>query len=410
MELLTTIAIAVTLAVPGRTNSTPTVAADGSFVAVAWSATLPNGVTDIFAAVSRDGAQKFAAPSRVNAVDGDARVNGEQPPRVVLVRSSGAADPAIVIVWTTKGGTGTRLVSSRSTDGGRSFTAAVAVPQSDAAGNRGWHNIAVDRSGRVYTIWLDHREMADHSMGAAPNHEHSGGNDLGAAKPDGTAMAQKSKLYVGTLDGVVAPHAVTGGVCYCCKTAIAIGGDGAIYAAWRHVYPGNLRDIAFTVSRDGGRTFAAPIRVSEDKWMLEGCPDDGPAIAVDAQNRVHIAWPTLVADDKGEPTKAIFYAASRDARTFTARLRVPTVGVANHPQIAVSADGTPLIAWDESGNGSRRSAVASVPALKRAVFSGSASAVYPSIAVAGQTVVASWTSAQPGGSVVSVERLSVVVP
>jgi len=34
------------------------------------------------------------------------------------------------------------------------------------------------------------------------------------------------------------------------------------FAAWRHVYPGNIRDIAFTVSRDGGRTlrnrFASP--------------------------------------------------------------------------------------------------------------------------------------------------------
>ena len=47
--------------------------------------------------------------------------------------------------------------------------------------------------------------------------------------------------------------ALTGGVCYCCKTALAVGADGAIYAAWRHVYPGNMRDIAFTLSRDGGQ-------------------------------------------------------------------------------------------------------------------------------------------------------------
>ena len=68
-----------------------------------------------------------------------------------------------------------------------------------------------------------------------------------------------------------------------------------LYAAWRHVYPGNMRDMAFTVSRDGGATFAPPLRVSEDKWVLEGCPDDGPAIAVDGRSHVHLVWPTLVA-------------------------------------------------------------------------------------------------------------------
>jgi hypothetical protein len=50
------------------------------------------------------------------------------------------------------------------------------------------------------------------------------------------------------------------------KTTIAAARDGAIYAAWRHVYPGNVRDIAVTMSRDGGRTFAPPVRISDDKW------------------------------------------------------------------------------------------------------------------------------------------------
>ena len=83
---------------------------------------------------------------------------------------------------------------------------------------------------------------------AASHHDHKR-----AGKPDGVAMAQKSKLFVASLDGTLAPRALTGGVCYCCKTAAAATGD-AIYAAWRHVYPGNLRDMAFTMSRDGGRS------------------------------------------------------------------------------------------------------------------------------------------------------------
>jgi hypothetical protein len=76
---------------------------------------------------------------------------------------------------------------------------------------------------------------------------------------DGAAKAELSKLYFGRLDGPGEPRVVTGGVCYCCRTAISSGPDGSLYAAWRHVDSGNIRDIAFAVSRDNGRTFATPI-------------------------------------------------------------------------------------------------------------------------------------------------------
>ena len=54
---------------------------------------------------------------------------------------------------------------------------------------------------------------------------------MSAEKPDGVAMAQKSKLYFSTLDGSAPTHAITGGVCYCCKTAIVAGRGDAVYAA-----------------------------------------------------------------------------------------------------------------------------------------------------------------------------------
>lgn len=385
-----------TLAVPGRSSATPSIAADGPFAVVAFGATTPSGQTDIYAAISRDGARKFGIPVRVNDVEGDARVNGEQPPRIALSRRAGA-EPAITIVWTTKGGAGTRLVSARSTDGGRSFSAATTVRNSDAPGNRGWHNVLAGNNGEVYAVWLDHREMADHTMAGAPGHAHAGGQ-----KMDGAAMAQQSKLYVGAIDGSVAPHAITGGVCYCCKTALAKADDGRIVAAWRHVYPGNFRDIAFASSSDEGRTFAPPVRVSEDKWMLEGCPDDGPAMAVDTQQRIHVVWPTLVSDEKnGEPTVAIFYAQSVDGRTFTPRRRLPTEAVAHHPQIVIDSQGRPVIVWDESGSGTRRVVAASGPAFRRSVVSLSAG-VYPALASSGGRVVAAWTSARPSGSLIEV--------
>ena len=48
-----------------------------------------SGTTDVFTAVSRDGGRRFGAPVRVNDIDGDARLNGEQPPHIALVPRTG---------------------------------------------------------------------------------------------------------------------------------------------------------------------------------------------------------------------------------------------------------------------------------------------------------------------------------
>jgi hypothetical protein len=405
MEFLAAFAAAISLVVPGRTGATPSVAADGTFVAVAWSASETSGATDVYVAVSRDAARSFGPPVRVNDVPGQVRANGEQPPRIVLTPRPGV-DPALTVVWTAKGKSGTRLVFARSDDGGASFGSSDTLADTDTAGNRGWHNVVADSSGRVHTIWLDHRELArDESMPMA-HHDH-----VGAGKPDGVVMAQKSKLYIESLDGAIASHAITGGVCYCCKTAIAAGTNDQIYVAWRHVYPGNIRDIAFTRSSDGGRTFSRPIRVSEDHWILEGCPDDGPAMAVAAGDRIHVVWPTVISDEHGGETIALFYASSRDG-AFGSRLRLPTEGIPHHPVIAVAPDGVLIAAWDESVRGSRRAVVARARVTSdgqaqfvRAVVSDDRPAAYPAVVVAADSTVVAWTVKTSAGSEIAVSRM-----
>jgi hypothetical protein len=400
MEFLVALALALSLGVPGRSNATPSVAVDGTLVTIAWGASTPAGATDVFAAVSRDGGRTFGPPVRVNDVDGEARLNGEQPPRVAMRGN------AVTVVWTAKGKNGTRLMQSRSDDGGRTFANATLVPGGDAVGNRGWENAVADRDGRVFAVWLDHRELAQQDVPAS-HHDHAA---VSGSKPDGVATAQRSKLYVGSVDGAILPRPITGGVCYCCKTAIATGMDGAVFAAWRHVYPGSIRDIAFTSSRDGGKTFASPLRVSEDKWVLEGCPDDGPAMAVDAKNRIHIVWPTLIGEGSAEPTIALFYAMSSDGTRFTPRRRLPTEGMPHHPQIAVGADGSMTIAWDEGANGQRRAVIgrttidAGAGATVARMVIGEAGA-YPVVAATGDAAIVAWSSGASMSSTIQVTRV-----
>lgn len=400
----------IRLAVAGRANANVSLAARNAFVVAVWSGALPSGSVDVFSAVSRDGGRSFAAPVRVNSDPGRVSVNGEQPPRLALVARKTAAQspPEIVVVWTAKGPQGTLLMTSVSRDGGRTFAPAAPVPDTDAPGNRGWENIAADSAGRVHITWLDHRALAKDGAQTAMSH-----HDIGhSAKTDGVAMAQQSKLYYGTLATAGSPvRPITGGVCYCCKTAVTPIAAGGVALAWRHVYPGNFRDIAFTVSRDGGRTFATPVRVSEDGWQLEGCPDDGPAMAVDRDGTIHLAWPTLVAGNGKDATTGIFYARSRDGLRFSPRVAVPSEGTPHHPQLTSRSDGSIALAWDEVINGSRRIAFATGTAgrdgrvaFTRRMLSGLETGMYPALAVASDGLVVAWTSGAPDTAVISLLR------
>ena len=327
-----------------------------------------------------------------------------RPPRSTRVRSSAASDVykrQVVVVWTARGPTGTRLLTARSDDGGKSFAPHTAVPGSEAAGNRGWESIAADGDGRVVALWLDHRESAAGKGATAMSHAEHLHDATAAQKNDGVARAQLSKLFFSRLGTPDSARPLTGGVCYCCKTTIAAGRDGTLYAAWRHVYPGNVRDIAFTMSADNGRTFAPPLRVSDDQWVLDGCPENGPSLTVDEHNQIHLVWPTLMpgARPDSEPSLALFYASSHDGRQFTKRQQLPTEGVPRHPQIAVGSDGELMVVWDEQLSGTRRVALArasvggdGAPRFVRHDVSDDTRGVYPAIAIAGGDAIVAWTS------------------
>jgi hypothetical protein len=390
------LAALVTLAISGRSNTTPAIAADHQFVAVVWGASLPDGVTDVYAAASRDGGLTFTRSVRVNDVAGDASLGAEQPPRIALVPHAGK-NPEIVIVWTAKSTDGTRLLISRSRDGGATFAHATPLPASEAAGNRGWESMTVDARGRPLLLWLDHRDMAASMAGMHhEGHDHSAS---AASQTNGAQRAQASKLYFASLGETSSAHALTGGVCYCCKTSLATGADGSIYAAWRHVYPGNIRDIAFTVSHDGGRTFAAPVRVSSDGWMIDGCPENGPALTVDSSGAVHVVWPTLVQEKRKEPTLALFHAVTHNGRTFSPRERIDTEGTPRHPQVVPTSRGL-VTAWDEEVAGGNRRVVLNRSGSR--VVVSAARAQTPALADTGDGVAIAWAEGSER-SVVRVE-------
>jgi hypothetical protein len=401
------------LAVPDRANAYASIATSGRLAVIAWGAATTDGATDVYAAVSQDGGRTFGGPSRVNGGTDLANLSGEQPPRIALVRRAGTV-PTIIVVWTAKTPTGTRLLTARSDDGGKSFKAAAPVPGADAPGNRGWESVVAGRDGSILAMWLDHRDTAPKTGASSMDHSQHQHVTSGENKPDGVARAQLSQLFFANLAHADSAHSVARGVCYCCKTALTSDTSGRVYTAWRHVYDGNVRDIAFSQSADGGRTFTTPVRISHDNWQLDGCPENGPAIAVDSSQRIHVVWPTLVpgATSASPPSLGLFYASSTDGVRFTDRQQIPTRGVPRHAQIALGSRDRITIAWDEQSGGKRNIAIAratadpsGTPTFSRQSIVDDAPGAYPFVATVDTATIVGWTSGVSGQTVIRVTEV-----
>jgi hypothetical protein len=201
----------------------------------------------------------------------------------------------------------------------------------------------------------------------------------------------------------VVESAVAADVCFCCKTGVATRGRD-VFVVWRHLFVGGVRDVAIARSSDGGRTFAAPVRVSADNWKIDACPDDGPSLAIDEGGALHVAWPTLL-QDGSQPHMAIFEAVSRDSGvTFSPRARVDaSASGAAHPRIAIG-HGAPAVVWDEATPEGRRVMIRAAGGVQRLADATGAS--YPAIANAPEGFVVAWSEQENGRSIIRLVRPS----
>lgn len=390
----------IELTTPGRANANVTLSADGDRVAAAWAATGTAG-TDVYAAFSTDGGRSFGPPRRVNDVDGDVSANGEQPPRIVVSAT------AVDVVWVSKRGGAAVIRAATSADGGSTFGPARTITPAGLTGLRGWESAAMDEDGTLHAVWLDGRNATPHAA-AAPGAVHGAGGHAmhhGDSRQDIYHAMWRPSIASSGAEDVLVETPVASNVCFCCKTAIATRGRD-VYVAWRHLFPGGVRDIAVARSADGGRTFTAPVRVSADNWQIDACPDDGPAIALDDQGALDVAWPTMVIDGSTR-RMAIFEATSRDGgATFSPRHRVDAATAsAAHPRIAAGRGARTAIVWDELSDGIRRVMIRARDGVATAVSTGRVE-TYPAVAATREGFVVAWTDQSADRAVVRALRVT----
>ncbi|HEX3185992.1 MAG TPA: sialidase family protein, partial [Pyrinomonadaceae bacterium] len=297
------------------------VAPDGSFY-VAWVNHAPENRADVM--IGRYEPGKTPAPAvRVNPEAGTATAwRGDQPS--VAVGKNGS----VYVVWTERveanDKKGTDLYLSVSSDLGKTFAAPVKINDDKVPAAHGMHSLGVAGDGHIYVSWLDERNVVTPkpSTKAEGHHMESNRELFIADSNDGGRTFSRNRK-------------IAADACPCCKTAMAIASDGTIYVGWRHVLPGDFRHIAVTASADAGATFSKPVIVSDDKWVLHGCPVSGPSLSVADNGRLKVLW--YAAGEANAP--GLYIAESKDkGRSFSDRQIVAQEGVRGTPVLTAGAD------------------------------------------------------------------------
>ena len=310
-----------------------TASRDGSAYIV-WIEHRAKKEADVFVA-ELDGEGRIKnTPARVNLNAGEAKGWRGDPPTIAV-----APDKTVYVGWTARAGGaahGTILYLSASRDQGRTFGPPVKVNDDEKPVSHGMHSLAVSSEGRVYIAWLDERNIAPPAE-AMPGQNQT---KMEHAEPNSEIF------FAVSADGgrtVSANKRLANEVCPCCKTALAVGPNNQVYAAWRQVLPGDFRHIAVASSSDGGQNFAPPQIVSDDEWKITGCPVSGPALSVSSDGRLRAVWYT--AGERG--SAGLYWAESRDrGQSFSERKLLAGGQVRGNPSLLADANNNLFAVWE----------------------------------------------------------------
>ena len=198
------------------------------------------------------------------------------------------------------------------------------------------------------------------------------------------ARAQLTQLSFST------PYNVSNNSDYSATPQVAVDAAGHIYVAWEDDAANNA-NILVSRSTDGGATFLAPVNISSAVSQSTSWPYN-PRLAVESGGAIDVVWL-----DSTSRTYDVFFARSTDGgKTFSAPLNLSNDNADNaEPQIAVDANGKIHVVWENdsitfgvfytqsSDGGATFSPVTPL-------VPGGTSAATPELAVAGSNVYVAW--------------------
>jgi hypothetical protein len=217
-------------------------------------------------------------------------------------------------------GSGMRLVIATSQDGGSTFGPIQAV-QRGLKAKTTFTAMSGSTNGSLACSWLDDRSGVQQPF-------------VAVRSPGAAEFEVERLVYSGQGEK---------GVCPCCPTSVAFGPDGSLYVAFRNICDG-YRDMAISRLLPDATSFEGPFPVISNTWKFEGCPHDGPSIAL-MGDRLYALW----MDARSGPQRCYWgWANVRDMKFTTAQLHPGVPGTQGNPKLVADSAGTLHAVWEES--------------------------------------------------------------
>ncbi len=284
-------------------------------IVLSWVKTYNDSSAIFCYATSTDGGASFGKPVEIPSSN-NVHPHSENIPKVIFKPSG-----EIIALWGSANPNPKNKYSgivyySQSFDDGKTWSTARQLVNDTAGYDQRYFDVALLKNGEAAVIWLDNRKKSD---------------------------VEGSGLYYAATSGkkgFVNERMIGEGCCQCCRTDLFVDNKNNLHVLYRGIIADSIRDMVHTVSIDGGKSFSQPKKISNDNWVLKGCPHTGPAMTENKEG-LHFAWFT------GGLKKGSFYTSSKNnGASFVGEDSISQLG--RHPQLAVLPNEDIITVWDEA--------------------------------------------------------------
>lgn len=275
--------------------------------------------TEVAVAKSTDGGKTWPQATFFNFNSGSGKFN-DKPMIAVDTNPSSPFRDSVYVAWDNasnnagKSSSNNALLFSRSTDGGATFSAPIAVNSLTSGANSViGADPFVGPHGEVYVAWHDvqnNRVMVNSSF------------DGGASFDQPVTIAPTLTPF----DVAIAPQASRGALVYPACGVDQSGGThrGTLYCSWMDETANKGTDIFVARSSDRGQHWSAPLRVNDDR---QGVVKDqfNQWLAVDPiTGAVDLSWNDARNDPADTKTDVFFTSSTDGGLTFAPNVKVTT--------------------------------------------------------------------------------------
>lgn len=296
--------------------------------------------TDLYVAISRDGGATFGAPTKINQEAGVVWGQTVSRPRIVgSTKGTWHVSYSANETHPTMGKIALTTHYTRSVDGGSSFEPArrlSTLTDSDLSEiiHGGFMSAAAfgamtaTPDGGVHVMWIDTRMMKSET--------DTGALYTAVSRDDGKTFTTDKALF-------------ENGVCPCCQLTAITDKQSNILLSSRQIAKDGARQSTIARIGAGSETAAKPIETGGAPWLINACPLKPTVMTMQGDAVFSAVY------NGGEEKPSVFFSVSTDGgNTFARAVSVhPDALVSDAPSIATN-DRFVMVAWHGKTTGPRR--------------------------------------------------------